>query len=288
MNALRGEKMQPDDIIYLGNSVVQHGPSNDRVYLMKLDPADLPDIAHEIYELGRQNGYTKLFAKVPVNATSHFTALGFVDEARVPFMHKGESAGYFMSKYLDQRRAIPMNIERLSEVLDEAAQKAKSPRQQVDNCGIVPLQLKDVDELAELYATVFETYPFPLHDPSFLKKSMLADTAFFGILSDDKLVAAASMEMDKDWHCAEMTDFATLPDYRGKGAAGRLLSAMETAAETLPIKTAYTIARAESFGMNIVFSRAGYTLGGTLYNNTQIAGNLESMNIWHKRIATEK
>ncbi|MGL1861405.1 MAG: putative beta-lysine N-acetyltransferase [Pseudodesulfovibrio sp.] len=278
--------MQPDEIVYLGNSVIQHGSANDRVYLMKLDPVDLPGIAQDIDELGRQNGYTKLFAKVPASATDHFTALGFETEAQVPFMHKGESAGYFMSKYLDQNRAILTNSGRISEVLEEAARKAESPRSQVDNCEIVRLQPGNVDELAELYATVFETYPFPLHDPSFLRKSMHEDTAFFGILSDDKLMAAASMEMDLDWHCAEMTDFATRPEYRGQGAAAKLLATMEQAAIDLPISTVFTIARAESFGMNIVFSRAEYTFCGTLHNNTQIAGKLESMNVWHKPVGS--
>ena len=280
--------MQPDEIIHLGNSLVQHGPSNDRVYLLKLDPTDLPGIVHEMYELGRQNGYTKLFAKVPSNATSHFAALGFVDEARVPFMHKGESAGYFMSKYLDQSRAIPTNIERISEVLDQADRKADTPQKVAENGKTIRLQLGNVDELAALYGTVFKTYPFPLHDPSFLRESMMGDTAFFGIFSDDKLVAAASMEIDMSWQCAEMTDFATLPEYRGQGAAGKLLTTMEQTAESLPIDTLYTIARAESFGMNIVFSRARYSFGGTLHNNTQIAGKLESMNIWHKHIGSVK
>ena len=280
--------MQPDEIIHLGNSLVQHGPANNRVYLMKLDPEDLPGIAREMDELGRQNGYTKLFAKVPAQAAPHFSAQGFVDEARVPFMHKGESAGHFMCKYLDQGRAVPTNVDRISEVLDQADRKAKTPAKQTVNNDIIRLRLDNVDELAELYATVFETYPFPLHDPSYLRRSMLTDTAFFGIISDKKLVAAASTEMDMDWQCAEMTDFATVPEYRGQGAAGRLLAAMEQAAGAIPIDTVYTIARAESFGMNIVFSRAGYHFGGTLHNNTQIAGKLESMNIWYKRLGTKE
>ena len=277
--------MQPDEIIHIGNSTIQHGFVNNRVYLMKLDPADLPEIAEEIYEIGRQHGYTKLFAKVPADAALHFTQLGFVDEARVPFMYKGENAGYFMCKYLDQSRAIPQNIELISKILNSADQNADTPLKKTNN-NTIRLRLGNVEELAELYAAVFETYPFPLHNPTFLRKSMLADTAFFGIVSNDKLVAAASMEMDTDWQCAEMTDFATLPEHRGQGAAGHLLATMEQAAEDLPIDTVYTIARAESFGMNIVFSRAGYTFGGTLHNNTQIAGKLESMNVWHKRIGS--
>jgi len=54
------------------------------------------------------------------------------------------------------------------------------------------------------------------------------------------------------------------------------------------IKTAYTIARAASPGMNITFGRAGYAFSGRLKNNTQIAGDLESMNVWHKPLWRER
>ena len=48
--------------------------------------------------------------------------------------------------------------------------------------------------------------------------------------------------------------------------------------------TGYTIARALSPGMNITFARAGYRFGGLLWNNTQICGRLEPMNIWYKSL----
>jgi len=51
------------------------------------------------------------------------------------------------------------------------------------------------------------------------------------------------------------------------------------------IITAYTIARAYSFGMNITFAERDYDFDGTLTNNTNISGRLESMNVWHKRLA---
>ncbi len=48
------------------------------------------------------------------------------------------------------------------------------------------------------------------------------------------------------------------------------------------IATLYTIARAISPSMNITFAKCGYAFGGTLINNTQISGSIESMNLWHK------
>jgi putative beta-lysine N-acetyltransferase len=81
-----------------------------------------------------------------------------------------------------------------------------------------------------------------------------------------------------------MTDFAILPEFRGDGLAGAMLGGMELTLGRIGISTAYTIARAVSYGMNITFARAGYRYAGTLINNTHIAGGLESMNVWHKRV----
>jgi putative beta-lysine N-acetyltransferase len=80
----------------------------------------------------------------------------------------------------------------------------------------------------------------------------------------------------------EMTDFATLPEYRGKGLSAFLLRLMESEVKKRQIKTTYTIARAPSFGMNITFSKMGYSYSGTLINNTNIFGHFENMNVWYK------
>ena len=37
--------------------------------------------------------------------------------------------------------------------------------------------------------------------------------------------------------------------------------------------------------MNITFARQDYVLAGTLVNNTNISGSLESMNVWYKSLA---
>ncbi|HOM70936.1 MAG TPA: putative beta-lysine N-acetyltransferase, partial [Armatimonadota bacterium] len=50
------------------------------------------------------------------------------------------------------------------------------------------------------------------------------------------------------------------------------------------MKTAYTIARSLSYGMNITFAKQGYQYAGTLTNNTNICGHMESMNVWYKHL----
>lgn len=40
--------------------------------------------------------------------------------------------------------------------------------------------------------------------------------------------------------------------------------------------------------MNVTFSKLNYNYGGTLINNTNISGDLESMNVWYKILSENK
>ena len=98
------------------------------------------------------------------------------------------------------------------------------------------------------------------------------------------MVALSSAEIDPQGKNAEMTDFATLPDYRGGKSATNLLSEMETAMERQGIKTLYSIARLNSPAMSKTFLKHSYKYAGTLINNTNISGKIESMNVFYKHI----
>jgi putative beta-lysine N-acetyltransferase len=90
--------------------------------------------------------------------------------------------------------------------------------------------------------------------------------------------------MDNESKNVEMTDFATLEGHQGKGVSAYLLQKMEQNMVSEGMKVSYTIARATSYPMNKVFSRAGYAYGGRLINNTNICGTYESMNVWYKAL----
>jgi putative beta-lysine N-acetyltransferase len=112
---------------------------------------------------------------------------------------------------------------------------------------------------------------------------MEANFRYFGIFRSAKLIALASAERSESG--TEMTDFATDPDYRRASLAAHILAAMEADARQNGVKTAFTIARSVSYGINIMFARGGYTFAGTLVNNTNISGRVQSMNIWYKHLA---
>lgn len=276
----------PDVTETLGQSLIQHGKFSDRVYLMKLSKADYPDIINEADALTLKYGYTKLVAKVPDWAEEGFLDAGCVREAAVPRFFGGCAGVCFMSKFADRQRAVRKDGVRIGAVLARALDTPHLISPPVLGAGYAWAVMlpEDAPRLAALYRDVFETYPFPIHDPAFLTDAMKHDTVYFAVTKDGRLVSAASCEMDTASRNAEMTDFATGPDFRSKGLASFLLYTMESEMKTRGIKTVYTIARSLSYGMNITFSKHGYAYAGTLVNNTNISGGLESMNVWYKTL----
>lgn len=276
--------MQPDSMIRMTGALLQHGPASDRVYLMKLASPDVPRIIRFMEQLASTNGYSKLFAKVPGPAEGWFRAQGFKVEARVPGMFNGSEDGCFMAKYPKRERSVISSPKLVQKVLSTAKEQSLQRGQSLpDGWKIGLMKPGDAEAMAELYSQVFETYPFPIHDSEYLRTTMDSHVRYFGIRDDaGRLTALASAEMDCSAGNVEMTDFATIAEFRGKGLASILLEHMEKKMAKDGIDTAYTIARAHATGMNIVFARQGYTFAGTLPNNTQIKGDLESMNVWYK------
>lgn len=280
------EENRPDAVEWLDGARIQHGPSNQRIYVMSLRRGAGPTVLPLLDRLAREHRYTKIFAKVPETDRNAFAQHGYREEACIPGFFRDGLSVYFMGCYLDPRRAEDPHRAELEAVVKTALARGPRTEAPVLPAGyrLAEARPEDAERLAALYAQVFASYPFPIHDPAFLRKTMAEHTAYFLVFHGDALVAAASAEITPEDGAAEMTDFATRPDDRGRGLAGALLNAMEHAMAARGLQTVYTIARAPSQGMNMAFARAGYAFGGTLVRNTQIGGHIESMNVWHKAL----
>lgn len=279
--------MQHDVCETIGRSTIQHGPSSNRIYLMKLDRRDLPDIVNNLDELAYREGYTKIFAKVPSSVAEDFIAQGYRKEAAIPRFYRGEKDVDFLGKYLEPERAHSEDPDALAKVIALAQDKAEDGQIRwplPDGLELIPCVPEQAEEMSRIYREVFPSYPFPIHDPAYLRETMSSQIDYFAMVRDNELIALSSAEMDLAGANVEMTDFATLPAHRGQGLARCLLQEMEAAMLRRNMHTAYTIARAISPGMNITFAQMGYAFGGVLTNNTQISGAIESMNIWHKAL----
>jgi len=277
-----------DKIEKIGNgSVIQHGSLNKRVYLMKLNQKDSRFIIPEINELARKNNYTKIFCKIPAWAAPLFFANGFLTEAEIPKFFNNEETAFFVSKFLSSDRLLGLETERMhefSKMLVES-DKYKKPKVIHDARFIIKkLNHSNCKRIAEIYREVFITYPFPIHKQDYILNSMDNGVQYFGAETEGRIVALASAEVDKESGNAELTDFATLPQHRGNNLSFIVLKEMEQEMSRQDIKTVYTIARMNSAAMNKTFLNMDFTYSGTLIKNTNIAGKIESMNVFYKHI----
>jgi len=275
-----------DQVEEFGDSLIQHGPANDRAYLMKLHRRDFPQILSYLNGLAVVKKYSKIFAKIPAYARDRFEQSGYRVEAAVPKFYVGEEEGLFMARYYHADRRIDHAADKVHEVLEAARNKEVSletPPQQ-DDYQYRLAQPGDCAQMALLYQRVFASYPFPIGDKDYLADTMAKNFLYAGIWKKGVLLALASAEIDYAGSNAELADFATDPDWQGHGFANLLLHQLETEMRTSGIKTCFTIARAKSFSMNVCFAKNGYQFSGTLIKNTQIAGGLESMNVWYKHV----
>ena len=111
----------------------------------------------------------------------------------------------------------------------------------------------DYNQMAQLYKQVFQSYPFPIHDPNYLQETMADNVIYAGIWQGQQLLALASAEADYQGGNAEMTDFATHADWQGKGLANDLMVRLEEEMAKRTITTCYTIARATSYWHEYLF-----------------------------------
>lgn len=266
-------------------SVIQHGVLNDRVYLMKTGERVSPDLAETLKLEALKHGYSKVFAKIPAGYAEPFRNAGYHCGAVVPGLYNRREDGLFMEFFLNRQRADAPEPERLDAIVALSRNRVDGVRTplgsrfMIRRCGEA-----DVVRMAGIYRKVFAVYPFPIHDPEYLRCSMREHVTYFGVEADGELVALASAEVCPASGSAEMTDFAMLPEWRGHRLAEHLLAVMELAMEESGIQTLFTIARAVSVGMNVTFARGNYRFGGRLVNNTYISSGIESMNIWFKPV----
>lgn len=275
--------MELDTVETFGKSEVQHGKLSDRVYLMKLHKEDMPDIIKTMGLLVEKNAYTKIFAKVPQTLENQFKNFSFNREALIPKFFGGVEDCVFMSQFFNERNEelCSTHIDSILKIAQEKS-RTSTPLKLTSKYQLRKAALKDIDQMCVIFSKVFDSYPFPIFDPEYIEKTMSNHVDYYVACEGKKVVSVSSAEIDPEHKNAEMTDFATLPEFRAQGIAQALLQKMEHDMKEKGIYVTYTIARALSAGMNVTFAKQGYLFAGTLVNNTNIAGKIESMNIWHK------
>ena len=270
-----------DKIETIEGSVVQHGHHNGRIYLMHLNSQDTGSLILKLDRMAIEQGYGKIFAKIPATCWKAFKSAGYTKEAVVPGFYKGKIDGLFIAKFFSAERQEARNPTCVNQIENIPG---RNHRDDLTTPPPVACTPSNAEALSKIYRQVFESYPVPIHQPEYLKRMMGNNVCYFCIHVKKKIAAVAAAEIEPANKTSEMTDFATLPEYRGRGFAEKLLGRLDDEARCHGVKTAYTIARADSYGMNRAFKKKEYRYAGRLTQNSQIGGRIRSMTVWYKHL----
>ncbi|MEW6226983.1 MAG: putative beta-lysine N-acetyltransferase [Bacillota bacterium] len=263
---------------------------NDRLSVLDFEGEVKPMVGAILDAARARRGFGKIFLKTRRDNWESFISLGFVLEGIIKGFFRGEDA-YAMARFLDAERRYSPQLEKENRIIEDllfeidARRKPETdprPDGEAREYEAEPAKVEDADGLADLYESVFDTYPTPLNRPEYVAASMQHGAMFKLIRHDGRIVSAASAVVDYENANAEMTDCATLKAFRGRGMMRTLLRSLEQDLARRSIGCLYSIARSTSYGMNLVFHSLGYHYQGRLINHCHIMGQLEDMNLWVK------
>lgn len=224
----------------------------------------------------------KIIVKSRPKDRHEFIKAGYMEEAMVFGYFSGIDM-HFLTAYPNLLRGISeehlsndfFNIESFSGQYFNLAQ---------NNFLIHTAVPEDAEELSDFYEKIFPLYPTPINDSGYLRKIILGDSVYQFIRSNGKIVSAACAEINWKYHHAELSDCGTLPEAAGKGCMKTILSSLIQSLTKTGILSTYSIARAKSESMNMVFKNLGFVCTGVLIQNVNIFSGFENMLVWSNRI----
>ncbi|MBN2714752.1 MAG: putative beta-lysine N-acetyltransferase [Deltaproteobacteria bacterium] len=260
---------------------------NDRIRVTDYQVFDHEGIIQSLKHHARQHQHGKIFLKAHAKDAADFKCAGLDEEARIAGYFNGDDA-VVLSLFTDDRRAIPRPpVPEREKIVASARHGFQTPARPRPLPGDFRCRLatpEDAPALARVFANNFESYPFPVFDATYVQHTMANDVLYMLISRHSEIAAVASAEMVPALSNAEMTDFATMPRYRGNGLGAFLLRALEIEMKKRRIQSLYTLSRASSISINRIFGKAGYRYTGTLVQNCHISGHFEDMNCWCKSL----
>lgn len=260
---------------------------NSRIRVVSYETGNHAAMVHSLKTHGLQQQSGKIFLKTPFADADAFKMCGLTEEAVIKGYYSGQNA-MVLSFFADEQRMLPVpETGRREQIITSAGQHPGNATNEMKlqdgfHCRIAAAS--DARELAQVFGRNFESYPFPVFDPEFILEGMKNNVVYMLVVRGEQIAAVASAETIPRLCNAEMTDFATMPEFRGKGLGTILLHALEQQMTKMGIHHCYTLCRAGSPSINRIFGKAGYSYTGTLVQNCHIGGKFEDMNCWCKTV----
>jgi len=254
--------------------------ANERLKIFDNFSTDASSLT-EIIGFARYKKLGKVICNSRTDSLQHFRSCGFIEEGQIEGFFNGKDA-HCMSLFTDEKRAESSNPSEADKIISLCMEKPKIHPTLKSPYRIRTADFGDIIQLTSIFKNVFETYPTPVFEADYLLQAMNDNVLFKVAEEGGTIVAVASAEMDIHNLNAEITDCATLPEYRGNGILSSLIMSLEDELGFRDFNTLYSLSRAVNPGINISLSKLGYSYSGRLINNCHICGSYEDMNIWVK------
>jgi putative beta-lysine N-acetyltransferase len=241
------------------------------------------NIISEVIRFAKEKDLGKIISNCPVNDLKVFEENGFSNEGTIRNFYRGKDASC-PSFFLKPGRSVSRHPKREDTIIRMALEKKRTYKPRKTGLEIRTATQEDIPAMIDIFKTVFESYPTPVHEENYLERVMDSRIYFKAAFDGGKLISIASADMDKKNLNAEITDCATYPKYRGHGLLSKLISAIENDIRKMGFISAYSLSRAINPGINISLSKLSYDYTGRLVNNCDICGGFEDMNIWCKKL----
>ncbi|ALC81328.1 MULTISPECIES: putative beta-lysine N-acetyltransferase [Bacillus] len=265
------------------HAVVDYDLINKRIRVLDYEgkAAALADI---LIKTGKERGMEKIIIFAKTYDQKDLLQKLFLQEGEIDGYYNGYRA-LLMTYYLDQTRKTTNSWERQDHLLQTILNQSKKPiRDHGFSFQIREAKAEDSEMLTDLYKKVFPIYPAPITDRAYIEKTITGGSVYYTCFSGDTLISAAAAEINTKLGHAEITDCATLTEFAGHSILTRLIIELEKKVKQMGIFHVFSLARAESIGMNKTLCRQSYSYGGRLINNCVIFNGLENMNIWQKKL----
>ena len=272
------------------NESLEIGHSNASVFVDKINKrlrltgysGDLNEIAPALAEMAQKLALGKVIIFAPQKDSANLESSGYGCEGKITAYFRGETA-YVYTLFTDPQRKQSGYQQQEAELLNTINHSQPAAR----NLDLGDLQIrtageKDIEKLLQLYSRTFKSYPSPLMEKAYMQQIMRRNVVFICAFNGNQAVSSASLEMDLENANAELTDCATLSQYRGRGLLQEIMNRLEDRAREIGLVVLYSLARAGSYGMNASLHKMDYNFEGKLVNNCHIGGRYENMNIWVK------
>lgn len=244
-----------------------------------IDPSELKS---ELLKIASTQGMEKIWLWARSMDVAKLRTQGFTVEGNIPGSSL-EDYTVSLALYVKPERGKSLKLDLEDEILKAvSSRKIGEPRRLPKGITLKILDKSDHEKIAQFLGTVFKTYPTPVHDPDYIRKLIKQGSIFAGAFYQEQLVSLAAAYPDSKLLRCEITDCATLPEFRGHTLTEHLIRLLTPCVAKLGPYTLYSLARATSYGMNRVFYKLGYRFQGRLINNCHIAGDFEDMNLWVK------